>query len=36
MKQIRFICPVLLCAVLLALSSCKETNADQLKAMCGH
>lgn len=36
MKQIRFIFPVLLCAVLLALSSCKETNADRLKAMCGH
>jgi hypothetical protein len=26
---------MLLCAVLLALSSCKETNADRLKAMCG-
>ena len=36
MKQIKIIFPVLLCAILLALSSCKETNADRLKAMCGH
>jgi len=36
MKQIRILFPVLLCAILLALSSCKETNADRLKAMCGH
>ncbi len=36
MKQIRIIFPLFLCAVLLALSSCKETNADRLEAMCGH
>lgn len=36
MKQIRIVFPVLLCAILLALSSCKETNADRLKTMCGH
>jgi len=36
MKQIRIVFPVLVCAVLLALSSCKETNADRLKAMSGH
>lgn len=36
MKQIRIIFPVLLCTIFLALSSCKETNADRLKAMCGH
>lgn len=36
MKQIRIVFPVILCAILLALSSCKETNADRLKAMCGH
>lgn len=36
MKQIKIIFPVLFCAILLALSSCKETNADRLKAMCGH
>lgn len=35
MKQIKIIFPVLLCAILLALSSCKETNADRLKAGAG-
>ena len=36
MKHIRFIFPVVLCTLLLALSSCKETNADRLRAMCGN
>lgn len=36
MKHIRFIFPVLLCTLLLALSSCKETNADRLRAMRGN
>lgn len=36
MKSIKIIFPVLLCTFLLALSSCKETNADRLKTMCGH
>jgi len=36
MKHIRFIFPVLLCTLLLALSSCKETNTDRLRAMRGN
>lgn len=36
MKYLRFMFPVLLCTLLLALSSCKETNADRLRAMRGN
>ena len=30
MKHLKFLFPVLLCTLLLGLSSCKETNADRL------
>lgn len=36
MKHLKFVFPVLLCTLLLALSSCKETNADRLRAMRGN
>ena len=36
MKHIRFIFPVLLCTLLLGQSSCKETNAERLRAMRGN
>lgn len=36
MKHLKFIFSVLLCTLLLALSSCKETNADRLWAMRGN
>ena len=32
MKHLKFLFPVLLCTLLLGLSSCKETNADRLRA----
>lgn len=35
MKHLKFLFPVLLCTLLLGLSSCKETNADRLRAMRG-
>ena len=35
MKHLKFLFPVLLCTLLLGLSSCKETNTDHLRAMCG-
>ena len=35
MKYLKFLFPVLLCTLLLGFSSCKETNADRLRAMCG-
>lgn len=35
MKHLKFLFPVLLCTLLLGLSSCKETNTDRLRAMCG-
>jgi len=35
MKYLKFLFPVLLCTLLLGLSSCKETNADRLRAMRG-
>ena len=35
MKHLKFLFPVLLCTLLLGLSSCKETNADHLRAMRG-
>ena len=36
MKHLKIMFPVLLCTLLLALSSCKETNADRLRAMRGN
>ena len=35
MKHLKFLFPVLLCTLLLGFSSCKETNADRLRAMRG-
>lgn len=35
MKHLKILFPVLLCTLLLGLSSCKETNADRLRAMRG-
>ena len=35
MNHLKFLFPVLLCTLLLGLSSCKETNADRLRAMRG-
>ena len=35
MKHLKFLFPVLLCTLLLGLSSCKETNAARLRAMRG-
>ena len=35
MKHLKIVFPVLLCTLLLALSSCKETNTDRLRAMRG-
>lgn len=35
MKHLNFLFPVLLCTLLLGFSSCKETNADRLRAMRG-
>lgn len=35
MKHLKNLFPVLLCTLLLGLSSCKETNADRLRAMRG-
>ena len=35
MKYLKFLFPVLLCTLLLGLSSCKETNIDRLRAMRG-
>ena len=35
MKHLKMLFPVLLCTLLLGLSSCKETNADRLRAMRG-
>ena len=35
MKHLKFLFPVLLCTLLLGLSSCKETNADRLREMRG-
>ena len=35
MKHLKFLFPVLLCTLLLGLSSCKETNTDRLRAMRG-
>ena len=35
MKHLKFLFPVLLCTLLLGLSSCKETNIDRLRAMRG-
>lgn len=36
MKHLKILFPVLLCTLLLALSSCQETNADRLRAMRGN
>ena len=36
MKHLKIMFPVLLCTLLLALSSCKETNTDRLRAMRGN
>lgn len=35
MKHLKNLFPVLLCTLLLGFSSCKETNADRLRAMRG-
>ena len=35
MEHLKFLFPVLLCTLLLGLSSCKETNADRLREMRG-
>ena len=35
MNHLKMLFPVLLCTLLLGLSSCKETNADRLRAMRG-
>lgn len=35
MKYFKFLFPVLLCTLLLGLSSCKETNTNRLRAMRG-
>ena len=35
MKHLKFLFPMLLCTLLLGLSSCKETNTDRVMALYG-